>query len=132
MGSPWLARGSYSITTKPRSPGRFLDTSRTSGTPYNIQKNINKSKKLKISKIPYFSVYLYRGGGMGGALLISRLGSPHSDKTLTQRGVGGMGGALTVIQLSANCVATALRVATHSICSQRLISYHRQVRIPSC
>ena len=39
MGSPWLATGPYSARAKPRPPGRFLDTSQTSGIPY-LTKNL--------------------------------------------------------------------------------------------
>ena len=89
MGSPWLATGPYSITTKPRAPGRFLDTSRTSGTPYNIQKLQKKTEKSKnpvFFRIFELPIYRLRGLILGLKHLptVARLGAAQSGLWLVK------------------------------------------------
>ena len=58
LGVKWVAMGAYAADTwserSARGAGRFLDTSRTSGTPYQIQKVRNTKKTNKYD----FSVYV--------------------------------------------------------------------------
>ena len=54
-GSPWLATGSYSITTKLQASRRFLNTSRTLCMQYVINKKKTKSQNYP----PFCSIYIY-------------------------------------------------------------------------
>ena len=62
MGSPWFAMGSYWGKTKPRAPGRFLDTSRASRIPASkistIKKPLFHYLFISVSRVfPYKTPY---------------------------------------------------------------------------